>query len=249
MTTRESVPKVPEAPVDAVDPDDPEHWDLEGPDLPTERRDLEGPDLPTERRAATIAEARALASPVRLRILRLCLNEALTNKELATRLDLHPGTVLHHVRNLVATGFLTEDPSRPGPRGTTEKPYRATGKSWRLDVEESEAGPAVRRAVLDAVALELDEAGPGAVIESARMAMRLKPQQLKRLQRRLQELTEEFAQADDPNGEPVAMLVMLHRRPAPAASGGNPAPPLIAAPDRKGRGREKPGQKKRKARS
>jgi DNA-binding transcriptional ArsR family regulator len=225
VSTRESVPKVPDDPQSA-----------------------KGTDLPTERRAATIAEARALSNPVRLRILRLCLNEALTNKELATRLDLHPGTVLHHVRNLVATGFLTEDPPRPGPRGTTEKPYRATGKSWRLDVEESEEGPAVRRAVLDAVAAELDEAGPGAVIESARMAMRLRPQQLKRLQRRLQELTEEFAQVDEPDGEPVAMLIMLHRRPAPAPakSTSTPANPVAATPERKGRGRDKPGHKKRK---
>jgi DNA-binding transcriptional ArsR family regulator len=221
VTTRESVPKVPDEPQSAM-------------------------GSPTERRAATIAEARALSNPVRLRILRLCLNEALTNKDLATRLDLHPGTVLHHVRNLVATGFLTEDPTRPGPRGTTEKPYRATGKSWRLDVEESEAGPAVRRAVLDAVAVELDEAGPGAVIESARMAMRLRPQQLKRLQRRLQELTEEFAQVDEPDGEPVAMLIMLHRRPGPAPSAGPPAHPLGATPEGKGRGRDKPGHKKHK---
>ena len=39
-----------------------------------------------ERRPATEQEARTLASPLRLRILRLCLDVSLTNKEIAERL-------------------------------------------------------------------------------------------------------------------------------------------------------------------
>jgi DNA-binding transcriptional ArsR family regulator len=70
-----------------------------------------------ERRPATPEEAKALANPVRLRILRLCLDEALTNKQLAERLGRDPGTVLHHVRSLVATGFLVPDEVRQGEKG------------------------------------------------------------------------------------------------------------------------------------
>lgn len=168
------------------------------------------------RRAATLEEARALAHPLRLRILRLCLEEALTNRELASRLDLHPATVLHHVRTLVSTGFLVEEPSRPGPRGTTEKPYRATGKSWRLEVTDAAEEAAVRRAVLDAVAAEVDEAGPDAVLSSARMAMRLTPGQIEDLKDRIQAIIDEYALVQEPGGEPVAMLILLHRRPAGA---------------------------------
>jgi len=40
-----------------------------------------------KKRQATAAEAKALANPLRLRILRLCLDEALTNKELAAGAD------------------------------------------------------------------------------------------------------------------------------------------------------------------
>ena len=58
------------------------------------------------RRPATEAEARALASAIRLRIMRLCLDRPLTNKEIAERLGANPATTLHHVRTLVATGFL-----------------------------------------------------------------------------------------------------------------------------------------------
>jgi len=89
-----------------------------------------------DRREATAEEARALANPLRLRILRLCLNASLTNKQLADRLDKDPATVLHHVRMLVDTGFLSADAVRSGAKGALEKPYRATGKSWEISVGE-----------------------------------------------------------------------------------------------------------------
>src|SRR5947207_6510593 len=73
-----------------------------------------------KKRQATAAEAKALANPLRLRILRLCLDEALTNKELADRLDKDPGTLLHHVRTLVDTGFLAPDEVRSGTSGALE---------------------------------------------------------------------------------------------------------------------------------
>lgn len=80
------------------------------------------------RRPATPAETKALGHPLRIRILRLCLDE-LTNKELAQRLDVSPGTVLYHVRRLVDVGFLVPGTPRTGPSGALEKPYRATGET------------------------------------------------------------------------------------------------------------------------
>src|SRR5688572_14187439 len=85
---------------------------------------------PRERRAATVREARALAHPLRLRILRLCAQRALTNKQLADRLDREPGTVLYHVRLLVEAGLLHQEGVRTGDSGALEKPYRSTGQSW-----------------------------------------------------------------------------------------------------------------------
>src|SRR3954454_7131215 len=89
------------------------------------------------RRPATEAEARALASAVRLRILRMCLDSAQTNKEIAGRLGVHPATTLHHVRTLVATGFLAAQAERRGARNAREVPYLATRKSWVLDVDDT----------------------------------------------------------------------------------------------------------------
>ena len=89
--------------------------------------------MPEKRRRATEAEAAALASGIRLRIIRLTFAEALTNRELAERLGRDPATTLHHVRTLVDTGFLVAEAARRGARGSREIPYRATKLSWALD--------------------------------------------------------------------------------------------------------------------
>lgn len=164
------------------------------------------PSLP-ERRPATRAEARALAHPLRLRILRLCLDEARTNRELADHLRETPATVLYHVRTLVRTGFLAAEPERRGRRNAREIPYRATGKSWLLSFEPDMAG---HLAVLDAVRAELIEAGSDAVLELTRMRRRLRPERLAELQERLGALVAEINAADDPAGEPVSFFLLAH---------------------------------------
>ncbi|MFL6138644.1 MAG: ArsR/SmtB family transcription factor [Frankiaceae bacterium] len=139
---------------------------------------------------ATPAEARALAHPLRLRILRLTLGEALTNKQLADRLGKDPATVLHHVRQLVETGFLRVDEVRRGMRGSREKPYRSTGKSWRLDFEETDPellGNALLQLFLD----ELEEAG-GELGPQMRVGLYLTLAETEALARRLYQLFEEF---------------------------------------------------------
>ena len=175
-----------------------------------------------KRRPATREEARALAHPLRLRILRLCLDRALTNKQLAERLGADPGTVLFHVRTLVRTGFLAAEPVRQGGHGAFEKPYRATGKSWTVDVGEETAGePSAVMAALEAFRAELEEAGPESVRGMTRLALTLNQGSLKELRDRLGEVLEEFAaRPTDPGGEPIGLFLGLHRR---AESGGQGA--------------------------
>jgi DNA-binding transcriptional ArsR family regulator len=166
------------------------------------------------RRPATAAEAKALAHPLRMRILRLCLDQAVTNKQLAEWLGKDPGTVLHHVRTLVKTGFLVPDEVRQGPKGALEKPYRATGKSWTLSLEETPVGEVTHtQAMLEAFLAELAEAGPDATTGFSRLALTLDKASLQELQGRLQEVLDEFAdRPPDPDGEPYGLFLAMHRR-------------------------------------
>jgi len=160
-------------------------------------------------RDATPAEMRALAHPLRWRILRLTLEQALTNKELAERLGRDPGTVLYHVRALVRTGFLAADPVREGRRGAIERPYRSTGKSWAVRMPRSVG---LTTSVLDAVREEVAEAGPDAVLSTLRLGVRLSAADLGELNRRIRDLGDEFARRDDRAGEPVGIVALVHRR-------------------------------------
>lgn len=144
------------------------------------------------RRPATDAEARALASGIRLRIIRLCLDQPLTNKELAERLDANPATVLHHVRTLVATGFLVPQPERRGTRGAREVPYLSTGRSWELSIgEEAVDGD---RAMLDAFHAELALLrGRRDATHLTRLGLRLTDEEWTELRRRFDDLLDEYA--------------------------------------------------------
>ncbi|GIG39136.1 helix-turn-helix domain-containing protein [Cellulomonas phragmiteti] len=151
------------------------------------------------------ADARALASTLRLRILRLCLDEGLTNREIAQRLDRHPATVLHHVRTLVARGFLVAEPVRRGTRGAREVPYRATRKSWR-----TRPGPGQSRILIDTFLEEVALADP-AQVQISRLGLRLGAADLEELTTRVHAVLEDFAtRPADPDGTPYSVFWALH---------------------------------------
>jgi DNA-binding transcriptional ArsR family regulator len=162
-----------------------------------------------DRRAATPEEARALANPLRLRILRLCLDRALTNEELATRLGRDAGSMLHHVRMLVETGFLAPEGERRGARGSVERPYRSTGKSWTLDVGDEPSGT---QAAIEAFAAEVAEGPSDGVEMFARLAARLGAPARDAFEQRITSLVNDLMAADDPEGEPFGFLFGMHRR-------------------------------------
>ena len=165
------------------------------------------------KREATPDEARALANPLRLRILRLCLDEALTNKQVADALGRDPGSTLHHVRMLVETGFLEPIEVRQGAKGALEKPYRATGKSWQLSVSDPHHRAGANLAVVDAFRDELAELQtPDDLVVLTRFANTLSAEAIVELAARLQEVVDEFALRHDPDGRPYAFLIGGHRR-------------------------------------
>ncbi|MFE0024453.1 ArsR/SmtB family transcription factor [Amycolatopsis sp. NPDC059021] len=139
-------------------------------------------------RRATEAEANALASGIRLRIIRLTFAEALTNKELARRLGRDPATTLHHVRKLVEAGFLAPQEPRRGARGAKEIPYLSTGLSWHLD---SHGDRAIDQAMLEAYLAEIADLGFEDVHQT-RLVVHVSPGERAELERRLHDLLEEY---------------------------------------------------------
>ena len=161
------------------------------------------------KRPADEAEAKAIASPLRLRILRITLHEPRTNKEIAEALGRNPASVLHHVRTLVDTGFLIEQPRRRGQRGSRELPYLASGKTWYLEMGESRfVGD---QDLLLTTFLEEIRGLPPGVLDSARLGFRLKAADREALMDRFQDLLREVAaMPSDPEGEPWSIYLGIH---------------------------------------
>jgi predicted ArsR family transcriptional regulator len=180
------------------------------------RIDRVTPEEPAQDAAELDADARALASSVRLRILRLCLDEDLTNREIADRLGKNPATVLHHVRTLVDRGFLAAGPVRRGARGSREVPYRATRKSWRAP-----DFPGKWQLMLSTFVEEVAEADPESV-RMTRLGVRLSADEHAELMTRVDAFFAELAERrPTPDGTPYSVLFALHedaarlpRRPA-----------------------------------
>jgi DNA-binding transcriptional ArsR family regulator len=172
---------------------------------------------PRPRRPPTVAEAKALGHPLRSRILLLCSRQELTNKQLADRLDSTPGTVLHHVRQLVEVGLLQQAPVRTGASGALEKPYRSNRDVWWLDNPLGDAPPDVRFAPISAFQDELREAGPESVQTFARFLLHLSPEDVAELDRRILAVLDEYIETDDQRLDQPAHngIVVLHRLAEP----------------------------------
>jgi hypothetical protein len=118
--------------------------------------------------------------------------------------------VLHHARTLARTGFIEPAGEQPGARGSVEKLYRSTGKSWRLSIEEADAASAVSRAGIDAFVEELRDAGND--VDMSRLALVITPERRLELEMRIAAVLDEFADHDDLDGERWAVFVAYHRR-------------------------------------
>lgn len=158
----------------------------------------------TESPADIGARMRALSSPLRLRVLRLCAFESRTNKELAQLLGVNPGTMLHHVRTLVQTGFLAAEPERAGNQGAREVPYRATGLSWRTSVPGGSH-------VLVETFLQQIEGVTDEELDVTWLGLKLNAAHKAELEERLYALVNEFKErGPDAGGDTYSLFTALH---------------------------------------
>ena len=166
------------------------------------------------------AIARALSSPLRLRVLRLCAHTARTNKELAILLDVNPGTMLHHVRTLVQTGFLAAEPDRHGAQGAREVPYRATGRSWNARIPN--ASPVLVETFLQQIeGLDPEE------LQISWLGLKLNAASKAEFEDRLYDLINSFKErGPDADGETYSVFTAFHpdrQEPPAPGQGGTPA--------------------------
>ena len=168
---------------------------------------------PRPRQPASVLEAKALAHPLRLRILRLCAGRELTNKQLADELGSDPGTVHFHVRLLVRAHLLEQTAVRTGASGALEKPYTSTGRTWWLTNPIAETGPAAAMAPIEAFRDEVEEAGPDSVATFARFVLHLSDDDVTRLDERIIAILDEYVETDHERRHLPAHggIVVLHR--------------------------------------
>lgn len=162
---------------------------------------------------ASLAQLRALAHPVRLRILRLCLDAPRTNQELARELGVAPASTLRHVRQLVRTGFLDPGEVRAGVRGAMERPYIATGASWQLvtrDVGAPELTKLIDLATVAAYQAEIATGSADTVRSQIRGTMKLREASVKGFVARVESLIHEYDERDESGGRQIAFLWSLH---------------------------------------
>ncbi len=170
---------------------------------------------PRGRRQATALEAKALAHPLRIRMLRLTAQQAMTNKQLADRLEIDPGTALYHVRLLTEAGLMKQEPVRTGVSGALEKPYRSTGQSWWLDGPLADADPHGAFAPIQAFQDELRGAGPESVQTFDRFLLHLSAADVETLERRILAILDEYVETDGERLDQPALggIFVLHRLP------------------------------------
>ncbi|MEP6559868.1 MAG: ArsR family transcriptional regulator [Nakamurella sp.] len=115
--------------------------------------------------------------------------------------------MLHHVRTLVATGFLAPLPAVQGPRGAWTVPYRATRKSWSTE------GHGAVRPMIDAF-LQSVAALDDLDLNLSRLGLRLDDAGHAELVGRLDEVLQEFAAREpQPGGRPWSVFLAVHPDP------------------------------------
>jgi DNA-binding transcriptional ArsR family regulator len=171
------------------------------------------------RRVEDIATLRAVAHPLRVRLLAaLRVDGPATATELARRFGESSGSTSYHLRQLGRFGFIEEDPDQPNAR---DRRWRAVHEftTWRdSDFAEDEAGQAAirfmrgrQRASLERVAANFEAEDWGKAWRDAAgmsdLVARLTPASLTALDNRVVALIREYEARDarTPDAERVAI--------------------------------------------
>ncbi len=172
---------------------------------------------------------RALADPLRLRLLEYLIVRPSSARELAERVGMRPDRLYHHLGRLEEAGLIAIAEYRPLPGGKVERVYAAT----EAEPPGDEASPADLAQFFDVViemtradmnsALLARGAGKHREIDFTRTGLRLSVQGRAELVAGIERLLQEAAKRNDPGGtwtHIVWSVVDAEDRPPDSPAGG-----------------------------
>ncbi|MEX2210222.1 MAG: helix-turn-helix domain-containing protein [Gaiellaceae bacterium] len=153
-------------------------------------------------------QLRALADDLRTKIVSILRKSASSTQELARELGLPKGTVAHHLKVLERAGLIRVVRTRK-VRAMTEKYYGRVARLFVYKVEDPADARALGSAALRQAADELDAAPEGAAF--GLIAGRLTTADVKRFERRLDRLVDDFQRCEAAEGTPFRLALALWR--------------------------------------
>ena len=177
------------------------------------------PSLPSRLMITTEQQLKAIADPLRTRILVLLQHQPATTKQLAERLGAVPGTIAHHMQVLETAG-LVQIVARRMVHGIQAKYYARAARIFVFDIPREVAGNiSVQEDFIDKARDEVAESvatlGEDAFIASGFPHMRLSPDRVEHYRQRLEALIDEvLAEAPDPHGRVYGLLLSFFEAPA-----------------------------------
>ncbi|MBY8882262.1 ArsR/SmtB family transcription factor [Actinacidiphila acidipaludis] len=184
---------------------------------------------------------KALADPLRVRLLETLWQAPQSARELAERVETPADRLYYHLHQLAEAGLIVVTGHRPLPRGKVERVYAPAAAEPPPDEPASPREMArFLGAMLEATRADIDaayrsrETGARREVALHRGALRLTDEALDELQRYVGQLAERCA-AEQSGGEPgtwtrvVVALVDLQDRPPPGS--GTPVASEAAEPD------------------
>jgi DNA-binding transcriptional ArsR family regulator len=176
------------------------------------------PELPLSLDVDTPQQMKALADPVRHRILGIIQSRPATAKQIADRLNMPPGTIGHHLQVLESAG-LAKVVARRLVRGIVAKYYTRTARIFTYNFPDVVTGkvPALVRFLTDArdeLAETLVDGSSEALVKTAFPHARLTSERYAYFERRVMELVDEFiAEPPTSEGTVFSLSVALFQSP------------------------------------
>lgn len=177
------------------------------------------PDIPMRLTINTIQQFKAMGDSTRAHIITLIQQQPMTAKQIASRLDIPPGTVGHHLQVLEAAG-LAQVVARRQVRGTIAKYYARTARIFMIypppevATNSSVTLDLIRKAYNELLDLQEQPGGAHVFDGGGFPHARLSLARAKLFAQRLEALMDEFVQEpDDPDGMVVGMCVALFQSP------------------------------------